>query len=102
MPAGRNREFMISCSETSELANIYVDGGLPEELMTQIERHQLTCPSCAFEIRSLEQTRSLVSEAFSREESSPSFRERTAARLQSELSDLLAPPIPLSDAQWAL
>src|SRR5258708_14406909 len=93
---------MITCKDIPQLANMHVDGELPEELQIQIERHLLQCQGCAFEVRSIEQTKSMLAESFPRQESPASYRERALARLQAGLSDVLSPPLEPADTQWAL
>jgi len=93
---------MISCKEIAVLSQLHIDGDLPEELEVQVERHLLQCRECSFQLRSLEQTTDLLKEAFPPELSSSSYRERALARLQENLSDVLAQPLPEEQSQWAL
>ena len=81
----------MTCGEIKELLDLYLDNELSEEARTRLERHLLKCPDCAFQLRSLEQTRELLLESFSPAEASPSFRERMSARLQDAFSDTLRP-----------
>src|SRR5437016_2264277 len=91
----------MNCSELRELIDLYIDGELPEEACGRVERHLFGCRECAFEARSLEQTRGFLREAFAPGEASPGFRERAAARLRYSLSDVLAKPEPAAN-QWSL
>jgi len=92
----------MTCREISDLLDLYADGELAEEARARVERHLMGCGECAYRARSLEQTRALLREALPREESSPGFRERMEARLESELCDLLKPGDAESAAQWSL
>ncbi|HLJ57745.1 MAG TPA: zf-HC2 domain-containing protein [Chthonomonadaceae bacterium] len=76
----------MRCEEAGALLDLYLDGCLPLELSTKLDRHLLRCAACPGELRSLEQTIALLREASSPEQPSPSFRERAAARLQSQLA----------------
>ena len=93
---------MITCKDIPQIANLHVDGNLPEELQIQVERHLLQCQTCAFEVRSIEQTKSMLAESFPRQESPASYRERALAKLNTELSDVMSPPLEPADTQWAL
>ena len=79
----------MNCSEAEGLIDLYLDDGLSEELRARVERHLLRCADCAFRMRTLEQTRAMLREACPAVESSPSFRERMAARLQDAFADVL-------------
>ena len=87
----------MTCGEIKDLLDLYLDNELSEEARTRLERHLLKCPGCAFELRSLEQTRALLLESFPPGEASPSFQERMSARLQDAFSDVLRPE-PVVDA----
>lgn len=93
----------MRCEELRGLLDMHLDGELPEELARKLERHLLRCPACAYEARTLEQTRAMLREAVPAEETSAAFRERTAARLQEALSTHLR-PVPQKEAgrQWKL
>ena len=86
----------MPCTELDELTDLYLDDALSEEARARVERHVMRCQDCAFRVRSLEQTLSHLREACPPVESSPSFRERMAARLQDSLSDVLRPE-PVED-----
>jgi anti-sigma factor RsiW len=92
----------MRCSEIKDLLDLYVDGDLPEEGCARVERHLLRCAACAFEVRSLEQTRAHLRDACPPEEASPSFRERMAARLEDALADVLRAPEDETARQRAL
>jgi anti-sigma factor RsiW len=81
----------MRCNETKELLELFIDNALSEESRGQVERHLLRCAGCAFEVRSIEQARALLQEAYPRGESSPAFRERMAARLEEAFADQLRP-----------
>jgi anti-sigma factor RsiW len=81
----------MRCEELRELLDLHLDGELPEEMSRKLERHLLRCPDCAYEARALEQTRAMLREAISPEETTPAFRERTTARLLDALSAHLRP-----------
>lgn len=81
----------MRCDEGRALLDLFLDGELPEEITTRIDRHLLRCSECAGAIRSLEQTRALLREAVEPAEPSPAFRERTLARLHDRLSHHLRP-----------
>jgi len=81
----------MKCPEINDLLDLYVDGELPEETRARVERHLLRCVHCAFQARSLEQTRALLRDAYPPAESSPAFREKMAARLHNAFADLLRP-----------
>lgn len=92
----------MRCEELRDLLDLHLDGELPEETARKMERHLLRCSACAFEMRALEQTRSLLREAVPTEETSPSFRERTAARLLDAFADRLRTPTDERARQWTL
>jgi hypothetical protein len=76
---------------------------LPEERAQKIERHLLRCPACAYEARTLEQTRALLRESVQPAEASPAFRERTVARLLDTLAPYLRPESETPQGrQWTL
>lgn len=79
----------MKCEEARSLLDLHLDAELPQELGMKLDRHLLRCSQCAGELRSLEQTRSLLIEAVSREESTPGYRERAGARLQDALAEHL-------------
>jgi anti-sigma factor RsiW len=79
----------MRCAELNDLIDLYIDDELAEETRAHVERHLLRCPDCAFRVRSIEQTKAMLREACPDIESSPSFRERMAARLQDALSDVI-------------
>ena len=92
----------MNCKETNDLLDLYADGELSEEARARVDRHLMACASCTYRTRSIEQTRSHLRQAYPREESAPSFRERLEARLESELADHLKPQPAESASQWAL
>jgi anti-sigma factor RsiW len=92
----------MHCNKITELLDLYIDGELDEEALDRVERHLLRCNECSFQVRSLEQTRTLLRKALPVSESSPSFRERTSARLQEEFADVLQTQPAQVDRQWAL
>jgi len=92
----------MPCNKITELLDLYVDGELAEEAADRVERHLLRCNECSFQVRSLEQTRMMLRKALPAAETSPSFRERTAARLQEEFADILQTQPAQTDRQWAL
>src|SRR5688500_392052 len=92
----------MNCKEITDLLDLYADGELSLESRARIDRHLIQCAGCAYRVRSIEQTRSLLRDALPQEESAPGFRERMEARLESELVDLLKPEPVESAAQWSL
>jgi len=93
----------MKCDEVKSLLDLHLDGELPMELTAKLDRHLLRCPQCAGELRSLEQTRSLLREAAPPCVPSPAFRERAAARLHTELAAHLRPAGgEESGRQWIL
>ena len=93
----------MRCEETLNLIDLYLDGELPEELKAKVDRHLLRCLACGGEVRALEQTRALLSQAFAPEAPSPSYRERASARLLDRLAPHLRPEPALTDPrQWEL
>lgn len=50
----------MKCAEVRELLGNYMDQELTESMMQRIERHLLRCPSCAYEVRSIEQARAML------------------------------------------
>jgi anti-sigma factor RsiW len=93
----------MRCDEMQTLLDLHIDGELPEELARKIERHLLRCPACAYEARTLEQTRALLREGMASAEPSPAFRERTSARLLDALAPYLRPEVEaVHGRQWAL
>jgi len=92
----------MNCKEIADLLDLYADSELSEEARARVDRHLMRCPECAYRVRSLEQTRSLLSEAYPKHESAPTFRERMEARLESELADVLKPEPVESATQWSL
>lgn len=91
----------MKCDVVIELADQYIDDELTDPLRAQVGRHLLRCGECAHQIHSLEQSREFLREAFPAAESSPAFRERTAARLRDAFADLLAEE-PVAANQWSL
>lgn len=92
----------MACREIEDLIDPYVDGALAEEAAARVERHLMRCGACAFEVRGLEQTRSLLRAALPSRESSPAFREKMSARLQDAFADSLRTEPAVSESQWAL
>src|SRR5580658_6557384 len=93
----------MRCEETRTLLDLYIDGDLPEEVVQKLDRHLLRCPACAYEVRTLEQTRSMLRESVGPAATSPGFRERTLARLLDALEPCLqVRPGPTAGRQWAL
>lgn len=93
----------MRCEELSGLMDSYLDGELSEELTRQLDRHLLRCPACAYEARTLEQTRAMLREAVAPTEVSPGFRERASARLLDAFADRLQPARKAEDSrQWTL
>ena len=92
----------MRCEEIRSLLDAHLDNELPEEVNRRVERHLLRCPACSYEARTLEQTRAMLREAVPPATASPSFRERTVARLLDSLPDLH--PAAAGDAarQWSL
>src|SRR5579871_4100727 len=96
-PASRNcamrrRLPTMRCEEVHGLLDLYLEGELPEETARKVDRHLLRCPTCAYEARTLEQTRAMLREAVLPAETSPGFREKTAAKLLDSLFDRLKLP----------
>jgi anti-sigma factor RsiW len=92
----------MRCADFQELLDLYIDGDLPEETRARLERHLLRCAECAFQARTLEQTRVHLREAYPHHETTPAFREKMSARLQDAFQDRLRPePEPASN-QWPL
>src|SRR2546429_5948222 len=92
----------MRCEEMEGLYDLYVDHGLPEETRARVERHLMTCHRCAYEVRSLEQGRSMLKDAYPAALSAPDFRERTIPRLCDALSDVLTEPDATPETQWPL
>jgi anti-sigma factor RsiW len=92
----------MRCSELTELLDLYIDDGLSDEERARVERHLMGCAKCAHRVRAAEQARELLREAYPREETSPGFRERTEARLRSNLADVLQEPGGAPAGQWRL
>ncbi|MCS6776831.1 MAG: zf-HC2 domain-containing protein [Chloroherpetonaceae bacterium] len=93
----------MRCNTVHALLDLHLEQQLPEELAQQIERHLMRCAACAFEARTLEQTRNLLRAAIPPVAPSPSFRERAAARLQDALVPHLHPRLEQADTrQWRL
>jgi anti-sigma factor RsiW len=93
----------MRCDELRGLLDLYLDSELPEEMASKVDRHLLRCPTCAYEARTLEQTRTMLRAAVPPAETSPGFRERAAARLLDALSTHLRPaPEKETGRQWAL
>ena len=93
----------MRCEELQTLLDLHLDGELSEELSRKIERHLLRCPACAYEARTLEQTRIMLREAVPAAETSSSFRERTSARLLDMLTPYLRPETETTQGrQWTL
>src|SRR5436853_1241479 len=81
----------MRCEDIQELADLYVDGDLAEQTAVRISRHLFRCPDCSYRIRSIEQTRQHLQDAFPKQEPNPGFRERMSARLHAAFSDHLTP-----------
>lgn len=91
----------MRCEEVLGLLDLHLDSELTEEINRKIERHLLRCQSCAYEARTLEQTRAMLREAVPMEEPAPGFRERTAARLLNTLA-MRRPEPTMKGRQWNL
>ena len=93
----------MRCDEWNNLLDLSLDGELPEETARALDRHTMRCPACAYELRTLEQTRRLLREANLTEAPSDRFRQRTASRLRAVLTDRNRPaPARESGRQWLL
>lgn len=92
----------MACREIINLIDPYVDGALAEEPQARVERHLMRCGECAFEVRTLEQTRAHLRKALPSIESSPAFREKMMARLTDEFADVLRSEPVASENQWPL
>ena len=93
----------MRCEEWSHLLDLSLDGELPEETARALDRHSLRCPACAYELRTLEQTRRMLREADLSEAPSDTFRLRTASRLRDALTDRTRPTLSrANDRQWTL
>ncbi len=93
----------MRCDELLGLLDLYLDGELQEEMARRVDRHLLRCPACAYEARTLEQTRAMLREAIPPAETSPGFRERAAARLLDAFADRLRPAQEVEGTpQWPL
>ncbi len=104
---GGNPEEPISssplrCEVIQELADLYVDGELPEETIARVSKHLLGCPDCSFQIRSVEQARGHLRDTCGKHESNPGFRERLSARLHAEFADHVTPETVDLPGQLAL
>ena len=93
----------MKCEEFQSLLGLRREGALPEELELRVERHLLRCPQCAYEVQSQEQAYRMLCASFLPTEASPSFRERTLAKLADRFADRLRPVVPIETGrQWAL
>ena len=93
----------MRCEEWEHLLNLSLDGELPEETARALDRHTMRCPACAYELRTLEQTRRMLRDADLSEAPSDGFRQRTAARLRDALTDRTRPAASRESAwQWIL
>lgn len=84
-----SQERDLQCQTMADLLDLYIDGALSEETNLRVERHLMRCAACAFEARTLEQTRAHLRHALPRAGSSPAFREKMLARLSDEFADRL-------------
>lgn len=92
----------MRCEDLNALLDLHLDGELPEELARKLDRHLLRCPACAYEARTLEQTRTMLREAVPPAETTPGYRERATARLLDALAGHLRSVSPADDRQWSL
>jgi len=93
----------MNCDELKGLLDLYLDGELPDETARQVDRHLMRCQPCAYEVRTLEQTRALLREAVAPAEAAPAFRERATARLLDAFAAHLRPAPEAADGrQWTL
>jgi len=92
----------MRCPEIRDLLDPFLDDELAEETRTRVERHLLRCSECGFQVRTLEQTRALLRDAYPPVESSPAFREKMAARLDHAFRDILRPETNAPPNQRAL
>jgi anti-sigma factor RsiW len=93
----------MRCEEIQTLLDLHLDRELPEEIERRVARHLLRCPGCAYESHTLSQTRSMLRSAFPVIETSPTYRERAAARLLDRLADHLRPALEQETGrQWTL
>src|SRR5438045_1716947 len=93
----------MRCDEAEALLDIHLDGELPQEMADKLDRHLLRCALCAGQLRSLEQTRTLLRITLQPAEPSPAYRERALARLSDRLAPHLRPTVIQDDGrQWVL
>jgi len=92
----------MRCEEFTNLIDLYLDGDLSDESRAGVQRHVIRCESCAFMLRSLEQSRELLRDSHPRAQSSPAFRERAAAKLQDCFADVLRREPEVAEGQWSL
>jgi anti-sigma factor RsiW len=93
----------MRCDELQGLFDLYLDADLSEETAQKLTRHLMRCAACAYEMRTLEQTRAMVRDAIPQAEATPGFRERAAAHLLDAFADRLQPrSAPEESLQWAL
>lgn len=93
----------MQCEQVREFIDLYMDNALSEEQTLQVDRHLIRCALCGGEVRALEQAKKALIEAVPPVSASPSFRERTAARLLDKLKTHVRPNQSiLFDRQWSL
>ena len=93
----------MKCEQFQLFLDGYVDNDLSEEAFVAIQKHILTCSECSFEIKSLEQIRAFTRSAHAESEPvSPSFRERTVAKLLDSLDEIQRPSPLASTFQRSL
>lgn len=76
----------MKCAEVRELLGNYMDQELTESMMQRIERHLLRCPSCAYELRSMEQARAMLRQGVD----SPMVSEQVGERILRHLAEHFA------------
>ena len=91
----------MRCDELRDLLDLHMDGELPTETARKMERHLMRCQPCAAELHTLQQTRTMLREAYPQSETTSTFRERTLARLLDNFSPRIRADV-VNVRQWTL
>jgi anti-sigma factor RsiW len=75
----------MTCPDVQALAGSYLDGELPEEMCSRIQRHALQCAACRSELGSLRMAAELLRTTQATPAPREEFIESALSRLRMEL-----------------
>lgn len=89
------------CKLWEPRVQLWLDNELPEEEAARVARHLKQCDKCSTEVAKQQEVSDRLKAHWEQTEASPSFRERTQARLLTAFEEHLS-PAPNSEWQWSL